>query len=826
MGENTEIRFKFLLWSPNYEHTQLLSGNRRWELPDNFQGEDDPRIRECPVEYLDGTGVVDVSKCYLGNDNSDTLGHLYNWGFGGEPGIQFRKLTYFDMSNNKVFNKGQFIDINTNNSYIEISNNYWTDISATDFIIDFYCDFSNTNEDTDLSMNTANWGFGNVKTAQEILSFDDGTFHMGINGNGIDTLNIDIGNETGLPFQQKGFIYKPPYSSNNEEFLYRYRFNEQKIYKIRYKFQQVKIYGEVEPRKDVTIYVDDELIYDVPGGGITLSDLKYLGMEYSNTNPIKSRPYRIEVWYKDETSLKTKLKDLSNTTIIENVLVPQDFDENDTETKFYESQNYETNGLYIPYISRWEYEIYDPSTNTIVKSIILKSEYENLITRKADWKIVQTPDGGERFERSSKFPFKNKYKYAVLYSIPEEFIPPQPLYPTKELDVTYNAKNRNLIVTFDRHKIVYPLMYNLINYWKASNSETILNYVIYVWYPNSDKLPNNYSSPVDISNVNLLENDVYDASYIVQSSSPYVITNILPSIPHNVFTIAEQDLIFGKWVLAWDYNVTNDDYKDFKSRPDFGFFDISAVEINIPPVLYNPDKLNIEYINDVSNNEKIKLEITNKEIMDLSKNISHQLKGLQNVVGLEITYYLWATNKEKTIDISGWKLPDDYYGLSDQRIHAFPVEYLEKDTSIIKSYTQHNNSNDSEIFDIFKIENSGSGSYLINKIKNGTITLYRNKKYHFQIDSIGHPFIIKTDMSIGVDNSYNTGIINNRTDNGLIEIQITGAISKLYYNCEFHSSMKGIINIINEEEDLGYKKSKAYSKSIVITDLSKIMDIS
>ena len=219
------------------------------------------------------------------------------------------------MSNNKVFNKGQFIDINTNNSYIEISNNYWTDISATDFIIDFYCDFSNTNEDTDLSMNTANWGFGNVKTAQEILSFDDGTFHMGINGNGIDTLNIDIGNETGLPFQQKGFIYKPPYSSNNEEFLYRYRFNEQKIYKIRYKFQQVKIYGEVEPRKDVTIYVDDELIYDVPGGGITLSDLKYLGMEYSNTNPIKSRPYRIEVWYKDATSLKTKLKDLSNTTI-------------------------------------------------------------------------------------------------------------------------------------------------------------------------------------------------------------------------------------------------------------------------------------------------------------------------------------------------------------------------------------------------------------------------------------------------------------------------------------------------------------------------------
>jgi hypothetical protein len=826
-GENTEITFKFFLWSPNYEHTQLLSGNRRWELPDKFQGEDDPRIKEVPTQYKDGTGIFDLSKCYLGNDNSDTLGHVYNWGFGGEPGIQYRKLTYFDISNNKVFNKGQFIDIDTNDSYIEISNNYWTDISASDYIIDFYCDFTGGSNDTDLSMNTANWGFGNVKTAEDILSYDDGIFHMGINGNGIDTLNIDVGNSNGLPFQQKGFIYKPPYSSSNEEFIYKYRFNEQKIYKIRYKFQEVNIYGEDTPRQDVTIYVDDELIYDIPGGGVKLSELTYLGVEYdTSSNPIKSRPYRIEVWYKDTISTKTKLKDLSNTTIIENVLVPQDFDENDTETKFYESQKYETNGLYIPYISRWEYEIYDPSSNIIVKSSILESQYENLITRKADWKIVQTPDGGETFERSSQYPFKNKYKYAVLYSTPEDFIPPEPMYPVKELDVSYDSRNRDIVVTFDRNKIVYPLMYNLMNYWKANRSKTIVNYIIYVWYPNSNTLPNDYTSPVDISNINLWENNVYDASYVVQSSSPYVMTNILPSIPHNIFTIEEQDLIFGKWVLAWDYNVNNNDYMDFKSRPDYGFFDISAVEINIPPILYNPNELNIEYIDDISDNQKIKLKIKNEEMMDLSKNISYQLKGLQDVTGIEITYYLWSPNKEKTFDISGWKLPEDYYGLSDQRIHAFPVEYIEKETSITKSYVEHININTNEIFDKYYIENSGSGNYLINKIKNGTITLYRNKKYHFEVNAIGHPFIIKTNMSIGTDNSYNTGIINNGTDNGTIEIEIVGAINKLYYNCEHHSTMKGVINIIDEGEDLGYKKSKAFSKSIIITDLSKIMDAS
>ena len=52
----------------------------------------------------------------------------------------------------------------------------------------------------------------------------------------------------------------------------------------------------------------------------------------------------------------------------------------------------------------------------------------------------------------------------------------------------------------------------------------------------------------------------------------------------------------------------------------------------------------------------MKIEIPEHQLKDLSKNVISQLKGLQDVQGLEITYYLWTPDKEQTHDTSGWKL--------------------------------------------------------------------------------------------------------------------------------------------------------------------------
>ena len=131
--------------------------------------------------------------------------------------------------------------------------------------------------------------------------------------------------------------------------------------------------------------------------------------------------------------------------------------------------------------------------------------------------------------------------------------------------------------------------------------------------------------------------------------------------------------------------------------------------------------------------------------------------------GLEIPYYLWTPDKEQTHDPSGWKLPDDYYGVSDQRIYSYPVVYNSPTTG---SYDVFMNNIDNSTKKIYNVTHNGSGHYLIDNIINGTITLYKNKKYEFNIDASGHPFMIKTELSTGTDNSYNTGIINNGTEFG------------------------------------------------------------
>ena len=181
------------------------------------------------------------------------------------------------------------------------------------FIIDFYLPA------TDLSLNTAHYGFGSGP--MDVLTFNDDAFHIGINGNGIDDVRIDTGME--LPIDQQGFIYKQPYSRENDVYLHKYRLESNKEYMIRYKFQECQIYGQPKTR-DVTIYVNGEVAYDIPGGGIRLSDIKWLGQTNDpSMNPVSSRPYRIEVWYMDDVSSTTKLKDLSNTTIVLNTLVPR-----------------------------------------------------------------------------------------------------------------------------------------------------------------------------------------------------------------------------------------------------------------------------------------------------------------------------------------------------------------------------------------------------------------------------------------------------------------------------------------------------------------------
>ena len=96
----------------------------------------------------------------------------------------------------------------------------------------------------------------------------------------------------------------------------------------------------------------------------------------------------------------------------------------------------------------------------------------------------------------------------------------------------------------------------------------------------------------------------------------------------------------------------------------------------------------------------------------------------------------------------------------------------------------------------FNVTNNGSGNYLINGNSNPTLSLVKGETYTFNINASGHPFWIKTASSIGTSNQYNSGVTNNGTSNGVITFVVPqNAPSTLYYNCQFHISMSGQINV-------------------------------
>ena len=103
----------------------------------------------------------------------------------------------------------------------------------------------------------------------------------------------------------------------------------------------------------------------------------------------------------------------------------------------------------------------------------------------------------------------------------------------------------------------------------------------------------------------------------------------------------------------------------------------------------------------------------------------------------------------------------------------------------------------------FTVVNSGSGSYTIGggaSGSNAALTLIRGRTYKFAVNATGHPFYINTSNTTGTGAAYvnGTAVINNGAAVGDIYFTVPDtAPDTLYYNCQYHSSMAGTINISN-----------------------------
>jgi formylglycine-generating enzyme required for sulfatase activity len=97
----------------------------------------------------------------------------------------------------------------------------------------------------------------------------------------------------------------------------------------------------------------------------------------------------------------------------------------------------------------------------------------------------------------------------------------------------------------------------------------------------------------------------------------------------------------------------------------------------------------------------------------------------------------------------------------------------------------------------YSIVNSGASSYTINGQSNPILELTRGQSYTLEVKSSGHPFWIKTAPVTGTGSAYTNGLSTNGITSGLITFAVPmDAPDTLYYICQFHGAMQGVINIV------------------------------
>ncbi|MFD2586718.1 hypothetical protein ACFSQJ_07230 [Croceitalea marina] len=157
----------------------------------------------------------------------------------------------------------------------------------------------------------------------------------------------------------------------------------------------------------------------------------------------------------------------------------------------------------------------------------------------------------------------------------------------------------------------------------------------------------------------------------------------------------------------------------------------------------------------------------------------------------QLTYKGWPLYK-----FSGDENRGDNFGVGFPSAGVWPI--LNENT---QNAPEPENVNSVET--TFSVSNVGASAYVFDftDIENPELELTRGSTYEFNVNSPGHPFIIKSVSSTGTENSFNDGVTNNGIAEGTITFTVPeDAPDVLFYNCEFHASMTGRIRIVDAEE--------------------------
>lgn len=685
---NTDITFKFNLFTPNKEASQ--TSGTFWSLPPGYQGRDDPRLYQSPTLYIDKTVVPSPIKSYE-NEN-----------IHGDIGFDVRSVSYVN-STNEFYSLVKTYDI-SNTTTFGLENDISNNVShVKNYIVEMEIPENTVNNDV-----SCNFGLGNIQ-------------------------NIDISGMITTKVQGVHLGMITP--ANNENIIYYRNGNSYYFNSISGETFSGKIRWLMEETStgiSVTISVNNKKAIYLQDQGVPATDLTFLG---TNSSDISQNNSTIKVYSKRSNTNSILLKDISKTDIIfHQIRDPTLIGGTDTIPQ----SHVHTNSTFqIPYICRMDYEIHDKTNNFIFESTIRKKNKgkNNVEHRIQDYDISYNINGqGVEeyfFNKSAVNPFTHKYIYGVGFISPIGFDIIDFHYPGK-LDLGFSARYRQLSLEITDLQLLL-LTYNLRDLWNAINDNTQVTFRFYGWSPRSSKITNLISNGLDPNTANDVNSVITDLSgvdfdvdnvdfmYDIDGNTYYEFN--FPQIPKTIFIIDENDLKSGIYYIGWTYIINNT--WNINKIPPTRDYDLSLASIIIPTFQYKPKQVTMYIQEDLS---RVELTIPEIQLIDMSNNLYFKNFEYSDISQINVNFYLWTPDNVKTVDNSnGWVLPNDYTGLNDIRIKQVPSIYYDQTEKINKVY-----------------DASYNGGYGIDKTKAHTKTLSGKNLYDLST-------VVFTPADLGLD---------------------------------------------------------------------------
>jgi hypothetical protein len=170
---------------------------------------------------------------------------------------------------------------------------------------------------------------------------------------------------------------------------------------------------------------------------------------------------------------------------------------------------------------------------------------------------------------------------------------------------------------------------------------------------------------------------------------------------------------------------------------------------------------------------------------------------------INFSQYFWLPSGPETVDVRSLGIPtnDNFVVTRENGVYTFSGLSGNNPTiDVVRggSYTFQVAQNNKETVN-YRVTNNGTASYLIDFQANPTLTLARGNTYVFNITLNGvYPFWIKTALSLGTGDAYNSGVLRNGSSFGLVTFTVPqDAPDTLYYVSENQTNLRGTINVVD-----------------------------